>query len=244
MDTRSDESAAPPGGGHARDFGEEPRPWAAWGPKDALIGLAMVLGGLLVSGSLALAVADGEPERTLIGLFLQGIVFIAVPLVVASWRSGPGFWRLAGFNRFRAGHLKLVFGALGAQIVATIVVGLLFVPEQDAIIEDHDFDETTLALVLAGIAIVIVAPVAEETLFRGLFFGALRSRLPFLGAALISGLLFGSVHLTTGNVTVAGLLAFFGVLLAYLYERTGSLGPPILLHALNNALAFTQIVAS
>jgi membrane protease YdiL (CAAX protease family) len=38
---------------------------------------------------------------------------------------------------------------------------------------------------------------------------------------------------------VVGQLAFFGAALAWLYQRTGSLWPPIIVHAVNNSLAFT-----
>jgi membrane protease YdiL (CAAX protease family) len=67
--------------------------------------------------------------------------------------------------------------------------------------------------------------------------------MPFWLAAGISGVVFGSVHLTTGDVAVAGLLSFLGVILAWLYERTGSLGPPIALHMVNNAIAIVPLLS-
>jgi uncharacterized protein len=69
-----------------------------------------------------------------------------------------------------------------------------------------------------------------------MLFGGLREKLPRLGAALISGLIFGGLHATTG-VTAVPPLIVFGVLLALLYEKTGSIVPGILLHMLNNAVA-------
>jgi uncharacterized protein len=84
--------------------------------------------------------------------------------------------------------------------------------------------------------IVIAAPVSEEVCFRGFLFGGLRERLPRLGAALISGLVFGGLHATTGVSAVPPLIVF-GVILALLYEKTGSIWPGILLHMLNNSVA-------
>ena len=55
-------------------------------------------------------------------------------------------------------------------------------------------------------------------------------------------MLFGSVHLPSGDLAVAGLLAFLGVILAWLYERTGSLGPPIVLHMVNNSIAIIPLL--
>ena len=84
--------------------------------------------------------------------------------------------------------------------------------------------------------IVIAAPIAEETCFRGMLFGGLREKLPRLVAALICGLIFGALHALTG-VTAVPPLIVFGFLLALLYERTGSIVPGILLHMLNNIVA-------
>jgi membrane protease YdiL (CAAX protease family) len=67
-------------------------------------------------------------------------------------------------------------------------------------------------------------------------FGGLRTRLPRIAAALISGLVFGLLHALTGLSAVPPLIAF-GFVLALLYEKTGSIVPGILLHLLNNSVA-------
>jgi membrane protease YdiL (CAAX protease family) len=51
------------------------------------------------------------------------------------------------------------------------------------------------------------------------------------------------VHLPQGDLAVAGLLSCLGVILAWLYERTGSLGPPIALHMVNNAIAIIPLLS-
>ena len=235
-------TSAPPASTPGTDTGGAFRkPWSAWEPLDAAIGIALVVGGLTIAGSIAAVAADDDPELTLISLFLQGLVFIAAPLLVASWRTNLSPWAVVGFTRFKARDLWLVVGGMVAQVMATLAVAALTMPEQTSIFEDKQLDESTLALALAVVSVVLIAPIAEEALFRGLLFGALRRRLPFIGAAGISGALFGAAHLANGDFAVAGLLAFFGILLAFLYERTGSLGPPIALHMLNNALAMLSI---
>jgi membrane protease YdiL (CAAX protease family) len=149
-----------------------------------------------------------------------------------------------GYVPFKFSHLGLVAAAMGAQIVITIAfTALFFTPEQDTLVEDVEFNETTLTAIATVFLIVIAAPITEETLFRGLFFGALRSRTPFWVAAGLSGIVFGSVHLGAGDVAVAGLLACLGVILAWLYERTGSLGPPIVLHTVNNSIAIIPLLS-
>jgi len=83
---------------------------------------------------------------------------------------------------------------------------------------------------------VIAAPVSEEVCFRGMLFGGLRTRMPRIAAALLSGLIFGALHALTGISAVPPLI-FFGFVLALLYEKTGSIVPGILLHMLNNSIA-------
>jgi membrane protease YdiL (CAAX protease family) len=81
---------------------------------------------------------------------------------------------------------------------------------------------------------VLLAPVAEELLFRGCMFGRFRRHGYVASGAVISALLFSLAH------GVWPLLpAYFGVglMLAWLYHRTGSLWPSIAVHFLNNVVA-------
>lgn len=223
---------------------ERRRPWAPLEQTDAMVGFIAVFVGVTILGGIVLALISSEPDRTLASLVPQGIVFIGVPLVIASWRVSSRPWRAMGFVPFKAFDVLWVGAALIIQIAATVIfTALFFMPEQDTLVEDVNFTETTFAAIVAVFLIVIAAPITEETLFRGLFFGALRTRAPFWLAAGASGLLFGAVHLTTGDVAVAGLLTLFGVILAWLYERTGSLGPPIILHMVNNTIAIIPLLS-
>lgn len=223
---------------------ERPRPWVRLQPSDALLGFLLVFFGLAVAGGIVLSLVEREPDATLLALVPQGLLFIGVPIVVASRRVSSHPWRAIGYVPFKARDLWLVAAAMGAQIAVTIVfTALFFTPEQDTLVEDVEFDETTFTALATVFLIVIAAPITEETLFRGLLFGALRSRTPFWVAAALSGILFGSVHLTSGDVAVAGLLSFLGVILAWLYERTGSLGPPIVLHMVNNGIAIIPLLS-
>ena len=88
---------------------------------------------------------------------------------------------------------------------------------------------------------VVFAPLFEELAFRGLLFAILRRRFSFLPAALISAGIFGIAH----GYGVVGLLSvcWSGVLWAWIYEKTGSLLPGILAHAINNLLVCLAIMA-
>ena len=88
---------------------------------------------------------------------------------------------------------------------------------------------------------VIFAPVFEELAFRGLLFAILRRKFRFLPAALISASIFAIAH-GYGLVGFISVL-WSGVLWAWLYEKTGSLLPGILAHAINNLLVCLAVMA-
>jgi hypothetical protein len=79
---------------------------------------------------------------------------------------------------------------------------------------------------------------AEEFFFRGFFFAALRNWKGMWPAAVITGLVFGAIHVGSADAALLPPLAFFGFVLCVLRERTGSLLPCIVLHCANNSLAF------
>ena len=92
-------------------------------------------------------------------------------------------------------------------------------------------------LLMRFLALCVMPAIAEELLFRGAFQGLMR---PCGSAAAIfaPALLFGVLHLDLAQ----GLTAFAcGVFLGWLAERSGSILPGMLLHLVNNALAFLTI---
>jgi len=92
--------------------------------------------------------------------------------------------------------------------------------------------------VLAIAAVGIVAPFAEEVVFRGVSFRGLRRRLGFFPAAAVSAALFSLAHLDLQH----GLQLFVvGVVLAWTVERSGSILPGILLHAVINLTSLLVI---
>jgi len=90
-----------------------------------------------------------------------------------------------------------------------------------------------------GIQTIGTAPLAEELLFRGILYVSIKQagypRLAWWGVAL----LFGLSH---GHLPTLLPLSFFGLALAWLYERTGSLLAPLVAHAGFNAVNFIRVV--
>jgi uncharacterized protein len=96
----------------------------------------------------------------------------------------------------------------------------------------------------------VVAPFAEELFFRGFVFGLYRRRHPRWLAYVVSGVLFTIPHLLAGRMNLsqmAGLgigIFILALILAWLYDHTGSLFPGMLAHAVNNATGLIAFYVS
>jgi membrane protease YdiL (CAAX protease family) len=218
---------------------------ADWSPGDVVLGIVMLLAIAFVGGIIVFAIAGDSGLDATIGaqLVLEG-GFLGSAVYFArrhrGMRAGLMALGLGAPRRAWGGATALAFfGYLGFALVYTQLVAQ---PEQTNVAEDLGFDASTAGAISAAILIVLLAPLAEETFFRGFVFGGLRTAMPSWAAIAISGAIFGSVHLTTGNVASAVQLAVLGAILAWLYEHTGSIRPTILIHVINNAIAFAVLV--
>ena len=90
------------------------------------------------------------------------------------------------------------------------------------------------SLMVQILCLGIVTPIMEEYIFRGLIFKRLRNRFSVRRAIVSSALFFGIYH---GNLVQMIYGTLRGLLLAYLYEKYGSLKAPILAHMLMNTVA-------
>jgi membrane protease YdiL (CAAX protease family) len=89
--------------------------------------------------------------------------------------------------------------------------------------------------------VCLIAPLAEETIFRGFLYGWLRRHLPVLPAVLVSAAIFSAAHV----VLVLALPLFaVGVILALLYEYSDSLLPGAIVHGLFNLVGIIAILGS
>lgn len=83
--------------------------------------------------------------------------------------------------------------------------------------------------------LVVLAPIMEEVLFRGILLESVRSKHSAGRAIVVSALMFGVIHFIPQQVVNAFVI---GLILGYIYVRTESLWPVIVIHALNNAMAY------
>src|SRR5437667_401447 len=97
---------------------------------------------------------------------------------------------------------------------------------------------STPALVWILILVGVIVPVGEEVFFRGFVYGTLR-RWGVLPGALLSAVYFGAVHQQIVHFLPITVL---GIVLALLYERTGSLVSSMAVHGINNVVAILSIL--
>jgi membrane protease YdiL (CAAX protease family) len=125
-----------------------------------------------------------------------------------------------------------------AYLILALLRPLLGVPTSSAI---QELLGKNFSLLQAGTLLLyagLLVPVAEELIFRGVVFGWLRDRFAFLPAALMSSAVFGVFHLRPDAVIVTMVM---GLAFAWLYERSRSIVPAIIMHSVYNS--FTLLLS-
>jgi uncharacterized protein len=226
-----------------------PRPESpSWKPWMALAALVAALCGALV-GALVIGVigsaagssfTDPSPAVSISSTIVQDLSFIGAALLFANISARPlpeqfglrptRFWPAVGW----------MAAAFAAFYLFTLVwVAILGVsPDETKLPDELGVNDSTYALVAVAFLVAVVAPMAEEFFFRGFFYGSLRNWKGPWPAAVLTGLVFGAIHVGSAEAAFLLPLGFFGFSLCLLRERTGSLYPGIALHCMNNSLAF------
>ena len=227
------------------------------------VGVAVGLG---VAGILILAVAT-----LVVGLFGTAAGLAIGTLFVASVAIGQylgfiglglAYFRTRGFGLRRTrSYLGIRLPSLGevgvivagylaiiAILAGVLAVALRFLPEP-AENEGAAVFAGNPELIPAGIVVMflVVGP-SEEFLFRGIVQSRLRERLSAIPAVAIAGSIFAVVHVialagspSAVAVTVTGLLVP-GLVLGVVYEHTGNLVVPWLIHSIHNSLLLTGLL--
>ena len=141
------------------------------------------------------------------------------------------------------GVLAAVVGFIGAGMIVQIVITITEGATGRRIEQPDQLPGLTggLEIALAAIAVVIVAPIAEEMFFRGFLYQALRRWRGVAFAVVVSAAIFAIVH--GAPLLIVGIFPL-GVILAYLFERRGSLTATIAAHMTYNLIGFVLIVAT
>jgi len=231
-------------------------PVAGWRRWDSLIGLGMLVGSLLVTWILVAAVLLGfdltgaAEDVTLVTLGIGYELAFAGSVLFLAHRRGISISAL-GFRRPDR------WGPLGIAVVgayATLIAwGALVTALQEAGVDTSwieggneipvDEGEDTVPLVallaLFAVAVMVVAPLAEEVFFRGLLFKALDGVWVGWAAIVVSGLAFGAFHV---NLSVLVPFSVIGMLFAWAFKASGSLWVTVVAHFIVNTVSFIVTV--
>jgi membrane protease YdiL (CAAX protease family) len=170
-------------------------------------------------------------------VIIQDLVVVIGAILFSVLRYRVGVDRL-GLRRFDVAtglslSVMLFFLSYVIRICFVFTMMLLGVQLQPQEVLTR-LDVTGWTFFLTFFSAAILAPVAEEIFFRGFLYGGLRARIGPIGAMMVSTVFFSALHFSLDAFVPILVL---GLCLAWLYERTGSLYPGMLLHAMNNAVA-------
>ncbi len=222
-----------------------------WRGGQVTLGIVLVLLSLIPVTGISFgigALAGSYDEATIVwvSIHLMALSILAVVWRLGFSRSGvarPSVapWRLLGLKALEYPVVKaglMALGALGASLLFTVVYAavvdlfssdVLSPPEIDA-----DIAFPGAAVFFTFQAIAVVTPLTEEVFFRGFVFSGLIPRFGLTKAMVLSAVVFSAFHVTPGVLVP---IFVTGLILAWLYHKTGSLWPCVLAHAGQNALA-------
>jgi uncharacterized protein len=151
------------------------------------------------------------------------IALLALPLVLIG---------MALFTALSSALLNILAGSLGYDWLK---------PQPQVIVELLRKDWPMWLLILQGFGAIVLAPVGEELIFRGVLYGFFKQRGYARLGLWITSVLFAVVH---GNLAGFVFFIFMAFVLVAIYERTKNLFAPILLHSLFNSFGFIMIVTN
>ena len=215
---------------------EQPKPHSVpWTTRDVWLGLAALVLWLVISVVASVVVSLLSLELD-VGLMVSlAELLLLVPVWWFTVRKYKVGWKALGLRSFRGSMVGLGCGLMilsfGFNLFYSLFLALFDLQMQADLVPVFAELSSPWWLLAGG---VIVAPVAEEVFFRGFVFAGLRQRYDWKKAALISSALFAVIHVTPTAMIPVFILGF---IFAYLYHRSNSIWPAILMHVSTNALA-------
>ena len=212
---------------------------AAWPVSAAAAGVGTVL-ALRIA---ARAWARGHQGDVQAIVLAEAYVLLLATLLACF--GGPrGLRDRLGFRYTGLRHLALAWAAwlfaLAAGAVILVILAPLFGRPRSNAQDLLKIAIDPLAVAVLVPTVTLLAPLAEELLFRGALFGWLRTRLPWWAAALISAAGFAAAHLIPALFPT---FFVFGLVAAAVYHYTRSTFNTFVMHASQNTLAVLLVFA-
>jgi membrane protease YdiL (CAAX protease family) len=203
-----------------------------WKFVDNWIGVAL----LALIDVVIFAIMLGRERRTELiqssAVLLLELSYLLPVVVIFAWRGIH--WKYLRFGSFKWNTLGIGCGLLvGSYIIIILHNALLFLlgveTQGENIVELFTSLDSPLWFFIVG---AIFAPLVEEIFFRGFLFQGFRARYGWITAMLLSAAIFALAHL---DLVVLLPTFILGCLLAYVYHRSNSIWPGVILHFLVNS---------
>ncbi len=199
-------------------------------------------------GLLSEALRAEPPEIEEVNLVDGSMFYLVIVGIIAAFLQmrGNRILSLFGFDAMRIPEAfrratALTFAAFPIVVLITMIVQFLpgLKGERQEIVQFFEAatkNADTVRVLVTIFLATIVAPVAEEFIFRGFLYGVTKRYTGIIGGMVFTSAIFSAIHVNLPSFPALFVLA---VCLNIAYESTGSLAVPMVMHALFN---FTQLV--
>ncbi|MCK4518724.1 MAG: CPBP family intramembrane metalloprotease [Candidatus Omnitrophica bacterium] len=139
-----------------------------------------------------------------------------------------------------AGYIAFIPLLILAAYVSFLLASFFNIgPEENPLLNVFQIEGRPALLVYFVVCICLLGPVVEEIFFRGFLYKALKKSFGVLPAVVVSSVFFAWLHMTfIGFLPIMVL----GLLLAYLYEKNGTLIPSITIHIIHNSVIVISVM--
>ncbi len=208
-----------------------------WRPIDNWIGVVLL--AVIDLGLLLFSLTGKKAQLAQSGiLVIVELAYLLPVVIIFAYRRVN--WRAIGVGRFSWGIVSLGFGLL---VISYVIIAI------------HNYILTALGIPTQGVEVsglfqrldtpiwfffvgAVLAPLVEETFFRGFLFQGFRAKYGWIVGILLSSAIFAIAHLDFASLIPTFIL---GSLLAYLYHRTNSIWPGVILHMTVNTFGLLSI---
>lgn len=204
---------------------------------------AVTIVTMIIAGFIAGTAPDaGAVSKVPVFAIVIDIAFYAITFLT-QWRVYKKDDLRFGERKNRWSAWELAASAVIAAAVSAALNALILISPLPRLFPGYsEGAEATFAgqsPILLILATVILAPLAEELIFRGMVYERMKHYLGIPVSIVLTSLLFGLYH---GNMIQFIYATLVGLLLAYYYEKSGSLLASIIAHMAMNALAVTSFL--
>ena len=196
-----------------------------------LVHLLLFVAAFVAIAASAAFVLQGEVGRSDV-MTLLALAFSAAAAAVLVSVLPLGREAMPALGLVPTGWRPIVFGSL-ATLALSVAVSLVG-PQPESLKEVVDVMRGPRMLTASIVVLGLLAPLAEELIFRGLLFGWLEGRWNAGVAWIVSSLAFAAALIDVAHIV---LVLPLGLLFGWLRWRTGSLMPSLAAHAINNSAA-------